>query len=437
MRSARDSLLRLASSVCESAEALSVEDRVSRATAGADASITLGSGYGLTLSARVVRDGRIGLGTSFGPPDLPDLVDMAISAARIGPRATFDFPGSADPGRLDTSHPALEAMAAEDLAGYILQASDILEARQPGSVLTGSMCLRRSLIALANTSGFEGSYEKTTLEVVLDVSTPLRGCRTLTQGLRFSTGLPLADADVVLEDLLKRASLPVAEGWTPPSDCSVILAPQVLSTVLQSLRAGSSASALVSRSTPLMNREGARLAPSIVSIADRPRLPYGAASAPFDAEGVPTTDRNLISAGRFTGFVYDLATSAAAGSGSAGSAGRVAGDPPSPVCTNLVMSTGSESLEEMMRRAGTGMVVASVLPGGSGDLMKGDFDFQVSCAVVLSGGEPLAVASGFPFSGNAYSLLAVIESVEDSLHCAGQDWLPHILVSPGWSGRSG
>lgn len=437
MTSPRDSLLRLSSSVCEAAEAVSVEERVSRATAGADASISLGAGYGLTLSARVIRDGRIGLGTSFGPPDLPGLVEMAISAARLGPRATFDFPGRSDPGRLDTSHPALEAMAAEDLAGYILQACDILEERLPGSVLTGSMSLRRTAIALANTSGFEGSYEKTTLEVILDVSTPQRSSRTLTQGLRFSTGLPLADAEVVLEDVMERAALPAAEGWIPGADCSVIVAPQVLSAVLQSLRAGSSASALVSRSTPLMGREGTLLAPSIVSIMDRPRLPYGAASAPFDAEGVPTADRSLISAGRFAGFVYDLATSAAAGSGSAGSAGRAAGEPPCPVCTNLVMSTGSESLGGLMRRAGTGMIVASVLPGGSGDLMKGDFDFQVSCAVVFSGGEPVGVASGFPFSGNTYRLLAAIEAVEDSLHCAGQDWLPHVLVPPGWNGPNG
>lgn len=437
MRNPRDALLRLSSSVCEAAEAVSVEERMSRATAGDDASVSLGAGYGLTLSARVIRDGRIGLGTSFGPPDLPRLVDMAISAARLGPRAMFDFPGSSDPGRLDTSHPALEAMAAEDLAGYILQAGDILDERLPGSALTGSMSLRRTTIAIANTSGFEGSYEKTTLEVVLDVTTPQRGGRTLTQGLRFSTGLPLADAGVVLEDLLERAALPAAEGWVPGADCRTIVAPQVLSTVLQSLRAGSSASALVSRSTPLMGREGMPLAPPIVSITDRPRLPYGAASAPFDAEGVPTADRSLISAGRFIGFVFDLATSAAVGSGIAGSAGRVAGEPPSPVCTNLVMSTGSDSLDSLMRRAGTGMLVASVLPGGSGDLMKGDFDFQVSCAVVLSGGEPVAVASGFPFSGNAYGLLAAIEAVEDSLHCAGQDWLPHVLVPPGWNRPEG
>ena len=56
------------------------------------------------------------------------------------------------------------------------------------------------------------------------------------------------------------------------------------------------------RSSFLLNAAGQQVFPSFLNIVERPHLLQGLASSPFDAEGVATHDRELVSAGRAAGL---------------------------------------------------------------------------------------------------------------------------------------
>src|SRR5690606_39424795 len=51
------------------------------------------------------------------------------------------------------------------------------------------------------------------------------------------------------------------------------------------------------RASFLLDAAGERVFPEFVTIEERPHIPKALASAPFDAEGVATRDRDLVAAG--------------------------------------------------------------------------------------------------------------------------------------------
>jgi hypothetical protein len=58
----------------------------------------------------------------------------------------------------------------------------------------------------------------------------------------------------------------------------------------------------------LLDRDGAQLFDSAITILDDPLRPRGLRSRPFDGEGLPTAPRALVEAGRLTGWLMDSAS---------------------------------------------------------------------------------------------------------------------------------
>ena len=194
------------------------------------------------------------------------------------------------------------------------------------------------------------------------------------------------------------------------------------------VRAGVSARRRLRGSSPLIGKLEERVASESVSIYDRPRLDLGGASAPFDAEGIATYDKPLFENGLFKGFIYDLASAHEAGTRSTGNAGRNCHDAPEPVCTNLVMEPGDQTLEAMVSGVEEGLLVADVLSGGSSNVVTGDFSFDTTSAFVVRDGEIQGRTDRGRITGNVYGALSTVSAIESSLHLAGTDWLPHLRV---------
>jgi len=420
-------LLELAAAVSESAEVLEVEESIFGVRSIPGCGKSFEDCRTTEESLRIVRNGRLGMGSASGLADLPSVVDMAISGSRLGPEVGWEFPGPSDPGTVEMRHPAVDAMVLDDLTGLFLGMEDAVLGEQPHSVVTGRIRRRDVDITLANTSGFEGRYSKALLEFDLEFSFPFRD-RMLVEGLRFLSGLPPASPGQICEGIRTRAGWAASEAVLEEESVPVVLAPPVLCTILQSLRACVSGRALVTGGSVLEGREGSRVASETVSVHDRPRLSYGAASAPFDAEGVPTSDRAILERGVFTGFVTDISTAFQLGLKSTGSAGRNTGDHPSPICTNLVFMHGSDSLEDLLGSVPSCAFVTELLPGGSGNALSGDFAFDASSAFLFRSGEPAGHLPGLTVAGNSLDLLARVTGIEGALHGVETDWLPSVMV---------
>ena len=124
------------------------------------------------------------------------------------------------------------------------------------------------------------------------------------------------------------------------------------------------------RTSFLLEAAGKPVFPDFLQIAERPHLPQGLASSPFDAEGVTTRDRELVRDGVLTGYVLGSYSARRLGLGTTGNAGGI---------HNLLVSASSSDcgFEQILRQMGEGLLVTELMgPGVNG--VTGDYSCGAS-----------------------------------------------------------
>ena len=120
------------------------------------------------------------------------------------------------------------------------------------------------------------------------------------------------------------------------------------------------------RSSFLLEAVGEKLFPEFVNIQERPHLPKGMASAPYDGEGVATYDREIVTDGVLQGYVLSSYSARRLGLETTANAGGA---------QNLIVPGSDTDKESLIREMGTGLVVEELIGQGvngvTGDYSRG------------------------------------------------------------------
>ncbi|MEJ2002613.1 MAG: TldD/PmbA family protein, partial [Maritimibacter sp.] len=108
-------------------------------------------------------------------------------------------------------------------------------------------------------------------------------------------------------------------------------------------------SAIARGSSFLRDHLGKQVLPAALSLIEDPHRKRVSGSRPFDAEGLPTTRRAIVENGVLTGWTLDLATGRKLGMPSTANASRGPSAPPSPSVSNVELTPGSQSREDLIR----------------------------------------------------------------------------------------
>ncbi|MFI4866370.1 MAG: metalloprotease PmbA [Steroidobacterales bacterium] len=163
------------------------------------------------------------------------------------------------------------------------------------------------------------------------------------------------------------------------------------------------------RSSFLLNAAGQAVFPSFVNIVERPHLLQGLASSPFDAEGVATHERQLVSDGVLQGYVLGSYSARKLGLKTTGNAGGI---------HNLLVSSGETgSFEQLLRRMGTGLYVTELMGQGvnavTGDYSRGASGFWVENGTLAYPVHEVTIA------GNLREMLRTIVAVGSDVDVQG------------------
>jgi PmbA protein len=104
-----------------------------------------------------------------------------------------------------------------------------------------------------------------------------------------------------------------------------------------------------------------RILPDGFELIEDPLVRRGAASRPFDGEGLAGRRKSLVEDGVLRSWVLDLATARQLGLKSTGNARRGTGAPPSPGTSNIRVTEGARSRDELIAAMGTGLLVTSMI----------------------------------------------------------------------------
>jgi PmbA protein len=147
----------------------------------------------------------------------------------------------------------------------------------------------------------------------------------------------------------------------PAGPVPVIFDRRIASSLIGHLLAAANGAAVARGASWLKDKMSSAVLPSWATLTEDPLRIGGAASRPFDGEGVACRDSLIVEQGVLTRWLLDSATARQLGLATTGNARRGTGAPPSPGASNVRLTGGQGTLDDLITGAGRGLLVTSLL----------------------------------------------------------------------------
>ncbi|MEN9409657.1 MAG: hypothetical protein RL216_1631 [Pseudomonadota bacterium] len=235
---------------------------------------------------------------------------------------------------------------------------------------------------LAASNGFAGGYARTSrsLSAVAFTGQGTGMERDWSGESRtYQSDLPAAQGigELAADRALARAGAVKPKTGTYP----VLFDERVASSLIGHLLSAINGTSIARGSSWLRDALGQQVLPKGLSVIEDPHRPRISSSRPFDGEGLPTRRRAIVEDGILTGWVLDLATARKLGMQSTANAARGTSHPPSPSTSNIDLTQGTRSRDDLIRDMGTGLLVTSMIGSTinptTGDYSRGAAGFWV------------------------------------------------------------
>ena len=309
---------------------------------------------------------------------LAELVERAVSMARVVPEDPYI--GFADPDQLATSFPDLDLFdptepSAETLIDLATRGEDAARAVKGVSNSDGSRAgWGRSHVAFVGSNGFARAHSATHSSLSVSV---LAGETKDAMESDYDHTAAVHFSDLRSpEDVGRLAGERTVErlGARKVNTCKVplIFDPRVSRGLVGSV-ASAINGAVVARGTSfLKDSMGKQIFAPGIRIIDQPHRLRGMRSRPYDAEGLPTRQWNVIEDGILTTWIMDLRSARQLGLKSTGHASRGVSSAPSPSVSNLYLEAGHITRAEMISDIQQGFYITHMFGSGV-NVVTGDF----------------------------------------------------------------
>ena len=188
----------------------------------------------------------------------------------------------------------------------------------------------------------------------------------------------------------------------PTCEVPILFSPEVARGLVGHFLGAVSGGALYRKASFLQDTVGQQIFPAWMTMSERPYIPRGAASASFDAEGVKTSNREIIQDGELTGYILGSYSARRLGLETTGNAGGV---------HNLRVSGREQSVSDLMADMDTGLLVTEVMGQGvsmvTGDYSRGASGFWVENGEIVYPVEEITIA------GNLRKMFEQVRAIGD------------------------
>ncbi len=174
------------------------------------------------------------------------------------------------------------------------------------------------------------------------------------------------------------------------------------------------------KSSFLLNAAGEQVFPTFLQMYERPHIPKGLASAPFDDEGAATRDRDLVHDGILDGYVLGSYSARRLGLKTTGNAGGI---------HNLIVATPGKALDaqSFLQRLNTGLLVTELMGQGvngvTGDYSRGASGFWVENGAIAYPVQEITIA------GNLKQMYRDIVAVGSDVDARGAIRTGSVLIA--------
>lgn len=368
---------------------------------------------GLSVSVRLgdvetiehMRDNGLGVTVYFGrrkgsastsdlsPEAVRDTVKAACNIARYTTEDECNGLADAelmatDPPDLKLYHPwDIDVSGAIELGKRCEEAARTLDERIVNSE-GASLNTHAGLHVYGNSHGFIGGYPTTRHS--LSCAVIGQEGETMQRDYWYTVGRAAADletAEAVGAKAARRALARLGARKISTRDAPVVFQSDIATGLLRNFISAIRGAALYRQASFLLDHLGKQIFPRFVHIHENPLLPGGLGSAAFDAEGVATHARDLVSEGVLRGYVLNSYSARKLGMQTTGNAGGV---------RNLAIDPGELDLDGLLKEMGTGLLVTEMMGHGvnmvTGDYSRGAAGFWVERGEIQYPVEEITIA---------------------------------------------
>lgn len=322
---------------------------------------------------------------------LDELVDRAIAMARSVPEDPYC--GLAEPGQLATTFPDVDAcdpanIDADKMIDMAKRAEDAARAvtgitnSEGGEVGTG-----KTRIALAASNGFTQAYDSS--HTGLSVSVIAGEGTDMERDYDYATAVYASDLPDP-ESLGKSAAEKTVRRLNPrkveTKSVPVVFDPRVSRSIIGHLSGAINGASVARGTTFLKDKMGEMVFSDAITIIEDPLRKRGHKSHPFDGEGLPAKQRNIIDKGRLTTWFLNLRSARQLGLEPSGHASRGISSPPGIASSNLYIEAGKKSPSDLIGAIDDGFYVTELIGFGvngiTGDYSRGASGYWIEKGVI-------------------------------------------------------
>jgi PmbA protein len=369
------------------------------------------------LGLRVLVGGRQALvSTNDAKGEAAALAERAVAMARAAP--VDRYAGLADRAALardvadlDLIDPELPATAQLEALARTAEEAALAVA---GVTKSGGASASAGIggMVLVTSHGFRGAYLASHHNLSM---VAIAGAGTgMERDYDFSSALHAADLDAAAKvgrSAGERAVKRINPRKVATRQVPVVFDPRVAGSLVGHLASALNGTAIVRKTSFLMDRMGERLFRPGIRIIDDPLRRRGLRSRPFDGEGVAGGPLALIEDGVLRYWLLDSATGRELGLPTTGHAQRGVSSVPSPGSTNLHLEAGGKTPQALIADIADGFYVTDLIGMGA-NTVTGDYSRGAAGLWIENG------ALGFPVSevtiaGHLRDMFANLEPADD------------------------
>ncbi|HIJ16872.1 MAG TPA: TldD/PmbA family protein [Thermoplasmata archaeon] len=332
--------------------------------------------------------------TGFDDAAVSRAAAMAVSLARAGtPDNDFkDLPVARQVRTLPGLYePRVAEIGPDEVVSMVIEMSDIAGDHNKVTSSNASAAVSVCQVALANSNSFSSAQRMTSVDLV--VESVARDGDAMFSGYDGCSGRRLEQGTIerVSTTARDQAVKGLVQTKLETGDYAIIMDPLAAGFVLgNAIGGGLNADSVQRGRSFLAGKLGQVIGSPAVTVYDDPTIEWASGSTSFDGEGVTAARSTLVDKGRLASYLYDSYAAGKESRASTGNSSRGGSvwsyrHPPSISTTNLVVSPGDSSFDEMVRETRSGAYVRATFDYPN--LATGEFSGLMMESYVIRDGE--------------------------------------------------
>jgi PmbA protein len=368
---------------------------------------------------RLWKAGRPGLAVAHGPVEPQALVDRAIALSQLNEPEAIELTGATTQHYPDVG----EIVPIEQLVAWGQEAIALVREHFPDILCAGEWECEAEATRLINSQGLDIGYLDTTLSCYLSV-----------EWVRGEDFLGISDGQTergtlnpqeLAQQILQRLHWANQNVAPPQGRVPVLFTSKAADMLWGTVQAALNSKQVLENASPWSDYRGKIVTDSAITLYQDPQA--GPFSCPFDDEGIPTQSLIFIQTGELQNFYSDRTTGRLLGQTSTGNGFRPSlGSYPAPGLYNFLVTSGTESLLDLIASLDEGLIVDQMLGGGAG--ISGEFSINVELGYRIQNGQVVGRVKDTMVSGNVYTALKNLVKLGDDAGWNGSCYTPSLIV---------